>query len=285
MVKGFRFKNQLANAEVDARIHQKILNNIDGIFYGMELNQTSNSITVSEGLCEVAGRPIAVVGSETVNIATEVAYCVLVVEIDLSKETTINNFEQAQIKVLTSTTDYPSSTKQDINIYNGENTLYQYELARFKTSSNGITDFQDTRTFLDFHNIYNSIQTEYRKVLTDLKNELASVTNGSAYILKDNFVVIEGSLEIPTNQFGTKIIDFPNGFNYENSIVISNGISVIGGKGFNYVGDYKDTSDMMNNSLYRRINVTYNGINIDIKNPDPTEYMIVHYKIVLMKIP
>lgn len=58
MIKGFRFTNQLSNAEVDARIHQKILNNNDGIFYGMELSHTNNSITISEGLCEIAGRPV-----------------------------------------------------------------------------------------------------------------------------------------------------------------------------------------------------------------------------------
>ena len=32
MIKGFRFTNQLANAEVVARIHQEFLNKNDGIF-------------------------------------------------------------------------------------------------------------------------------------------------------------------------------------------------------------------------------------------------------------
>ena len=68
MIKGFRFTNQLSNAEVDARIHQEIFNKSDGIFYGMELSYTNNSITVSEGLCEIAGRPVGIVGSETVEV-------------------------------------------------------------------------------------------------------------------------------------------------------------------------------------------------------------------------
>ena len=61
MIKGFRFTNQLANAEVDARIHQEFLNKNDGIFYGMNISKTNNSITIAEGLCEIAGRPVAVI--------------------------------------------------------------------------------------------------------------------------------------------------------------------------------------------------------------------------------
>lgn len=48
MIRGFRFTNQLANAEVDARIHQEFLNKADGVFYGMELSKTTNAITISE---------------------------------------------------------------------------------------------------------------------------------------------------------------------------------------------------------------------------------------------
>lgn len=183
MIKGFRFTNQLANAEVDARIHQEFLNKADGIFYGMELTNATNSITISEGLCEIAGRPVAIIGNETVTTSTESLYCLLILEVDLSKETTKDVFNQVAFKVLTSSTAYPTVTQQDINKYNGTDKLYQLEFARFRTGSSGITEFKDTRKFLNFNGIYGAMQKEYRELLQQLKQELANVENGSAYML------------------------------------------------------------------------------------------------------
>lgn len=183
MIKGFRFTNQLANAEVDARIHQEFLNRADGVFYGMELSKTTNAITVGEGLCEIAGRPVAIIGNETVTTSTESLYCLLILEVDLSKETTKDIFNQVTFKVLTSSTAYPTVTQQDINKYNGTDKLYQLEFARFKTGTNGITEFKDTRKFLNFNGIYGAMQKEYRELLQQLKQELVNVENGSTYML------------------------------------------------------------------------------------------------------
>ena len=198
MIKGFRFTNQLANAEVDARIHQEFLNKNDGIFYGMELSYTSNSITVAEGLCEIAGRPVAVIDSETVNVGTENLYCLLILEIDLSKDSTKDVFNQASFKLLTSSTSYPTVTQQDINKYNGSNKLYQLEFARFKTGTSGITDFKDTRKFLSFSGIYAQIKSDCDSVINQIKQELANVKDGSSYLLKSGGK-INGDLEVSNN--------------------------------------------------------------------------------------
>ncbi len=184
MIKGFRFTNQLASAEIDARIHQELLNKNDGIFYGMELSNTASSVTIDEGLCEVAGRPIAVIDTETVSASTENFYCTLVLEIDLSKESTKDVFNQAYFRILTSTSEYPLATKQDINVYNGTNTLYQLEFARFRSGTSGITDFKDTRKMLNFSGIYNQINNECQNVLNQIKEELKNVEDGSIYELK-----------------------------------------------------------------------------------------------------
>ncbi len=198
MIKGFRFTNQLANAEVDARIHQEFLNKNDGIFYGMNLSRTNNSITVSEGLCEIAGRPVAVINNETVAVTTSSLYCLLILEIDLSKESTKDNFGQVSFKLLTSSTSYPSVTRQDINKYNGSNKLYQLEFARFRTGTNGITDFKDTRKFLSFSGIYAQIKSDCDSVINQIKQELANVKDGSSYLLKSGGK-INGDLEVSNN--------------------------------------------------------------------------------------
>ena len=198
MIKGFRFTNQLANAEVDARIHQEFLNKNDGIFYGMNLSRTNNSITVSEGLCEIAGRPVAVINNETVAVSTESLYCLLILEIDLSKESTKDSFSQVSFKLLTSSSSYPSVTQQDINKYNGENNLYQLEFARFRSGTNGITEFKDTRKFLSFSGIYAQIKADCEAVMEQIKQELANVKDGSAYLLKSGGK-INGDLEVSNN--------------------------------------------------------------------------------------
>ena len=195
MIKGFRFTNQLANAEVDARIHQEFLNKNDGIFYGMELSYTNNSITVTEGLCEIAGRPIAVIDSETVNVGTENLYCLLILEIDLSKDSTKDVFNQASFKLLTSSTSYPTVTQQDINMYNGSNNLYQLEFARFKSGTGGITEFKDTRKFLSFSGIYAQIKADCDAIINQIKQELENVEDGSSYLLKSGGK-IDGDLEV-----------------------------------------------------------------------------------------
>ena len=199
MIKGFRFTNQLANAEVDARIHQEFLNRNDGIFYGMELSYTNTSITVAEGLCEIAGRPVAVIDSETVQVSTENLYCMLILEIDLSKESTKDIFDQVSFKLLTSSTSYPTVTQQDINKYNGTNDVYQIEFARFRSGTTGITDFKDTRKFLNFTGIYEQIKNDCKKVIEEIKQELKNVEDGSAYLLKKGDGKIEGDLEITDN--------------------------------------------------------------------------------------
>ena len=199
MIKGFRFTNQLANAEVDARIHQEFLNRNDGIFYGMELSYTNNSITVAEGLCEIAGRPVAVIDNETVQVGTESFYCILILEIDLSKESTKDIFNQVSFKLLTSSTSYPNVTQLDINKYNGTDKVYQLEFARFRSGTTGITDFKDTRKFLNFTGIYEQIKNDCKKVIEEIKQELKNVEDGSAYLLKKGDGKIEGDLEITDN--------------------------------------------------------------------------------------
>lgn len=206
MIRGFRFTNQLANAEVDARIHQEFLNKNDGIFYGMNLSKTANSISISEGLCEIAGRPVAVIGSETIQTSTNSLYCVLVLEIDLSKKSTKDTFEQVNFKILTSSNNYTNVTQQDINIYSGTNKIYQLEFARFRTGANGITDFKDTRKFLNFTGIYAQIKTDCETIMSKLKadcettieqieKELENVKDGSSYLLKSGGK-IDGDLEV-----------------------------------------------------------------------------------------
>ena len=181
MIRGYVFPNQLASNEVDSMVFRKMLDNNDGVMNGMNLSTTATSITVGDGNMMIAGRPVGVVGGETIAVGTDVAFCKLVMEVDLSKTATVSEFSQAALKIIKSTTAYPEVTQNDMD--NG-GTIYQVELAQFKTGLNGLSEFTDTRTFLDIKSIYTAITEEYRAVLEELKEELKDVEAGSAYVLR-----------------------------------------------------------------------------------------------------
>lgn len=190
------------------------------------------------------GRTFAVVGEgETVEVEANQSgslYCILVAEIDLTKESTKSNFEQVSFKILSSTSSYQNLTKQDINSGNVSDTLYQYEMARFKVNSSGIVDFQDRRTFIDVDNIYKATKTEYRATLEQLKQELANAKDDSVYMLKDNVAVITGEMQLnasPSTNFidfvyTRKLIDLPAGFTADNTIIVSFGYRELENEGY-----------------------------------------------------
>lgn len=152
-----------------------------------------------------------IVGTETIQISSGNFYCLLVLEIDLSKESTKEIFNQVSFKILTSSTAYPSLTQQDINRINGSNKLYQLEFARFKTSANGITDFQDKRTFLNFNSIY-----------AEIEQHIQDIDSGALYIQKSDIAIVQGTI----NSSDTYVsIRYPNGFYFDNCVILS----VLGG--------------------------------------------------------
>ena len=297
MIKGFRFTNQLANAEVDARIHQEFLNKNDGIFYGMELSYTNNSVTIAEGLCEIAGRPIAVIDSETVSASTESLYCLLILEIDLSKDSTKDTFNQVSFKLLTSSTSYPTVTQQDINKYSGTDTVYQLEFARFKSGSTGISDFKDTRQFLNFDGIYTQIKANCENIIEQIKQELASVEDGSAYILRNNIVVLNGITNIHvdadsslSHQFN---LNYPSGFNKNNTIILAFGSRRADNEalGFSFgTLSVSTASALISTSIGKKVTLNEDDMlcniyfNYNGASHNAYDYKF-EYKIVLMKLP
>lgn len=197
MLKGHVFYKQLFGNPIFALFINTFLNGKDGVSdnygEGMEMTTTANTVTIHTGAVCVQGRFLEEDTQTEIPVGDENAFCKLVIEIDLDKENTEEDFQQAYYKLVKGATDYPSLVQQ--NIVKNNAGVYQYELARFKTTVNGITDFQDMRTFLNFNSIYDALQTEYRAVLLQLQKELASVKDGSAYLLKDGGS-IDGKVEV-----------------------------------------------------------------------------------------
>lgn len=186
MLKGHVFKEQIFGNQIFALFINTFLNGQNGVSNnyknGMQVTYSSSTLTVQSGAVCVQGRFLEEDTSTDISAGTDSSYCKLVIEIDLDKQNTESQLSQASYKIVKSTSGYPNLTQNDIVKNNAG--IYQYELARFKTSSSGISEFQDMRTFLDFDSVYEQIQTQFQSVLDELEEELASVEDGSAYLLK-----------------------------------------------------------------------------------------------------
>lgn len=211
MLKGHVFSKQLFGNPIFALFINTFLNGKNGVSNnyknGMAVTSSGSTVTIDSGAVCIQGRFLEEDSSRTITAGTDNAFCKLVIEIDLDKQNTESEFVQGTYKIVKGTSSYPNLTQT--NIVKNNSGVYQYELARFKTSASGITEFTDKRTFLDFDSIYDAIETEYKAVLEQLENELANVQNGSAYILKNGGGKIEGSLEV-TNNFKSNNITSDN---------------------------------------------------------------------------
>ena len=99
----------------------------------------------------------------------------------MSKDNTDTNFTQGQFRILTGQSSYPALTQQKLT----ENTgIYQYEFARFRALSTGITDFVDNRTFLDYNSIF-----EY------IENQIEMIEDNSLYVTKNDFNPVKEKVE------------------------------------------------------------------------------------------
>lgn len=186
MLKGHVFSKQLFENPVFAAFINTFLNGTDGVSNnfknGMQITYSGSTLNVDSGLVCIQGRFIEEDTSTEVPAGNDNSYCKLVIEIDLDKENTESELNQVAYKIVKSSTGYPNLTQS--NIVKNVSGIYQYELARFRNGLNGISDFQDMRTFLDMQSIYNQITTEYQAVLKQLEAELSDVKDGSAYLLK-----------------------------------------------------------------------------------------------------
>ena len=276
MLKGHVFKNQIFGNQIFALFINTFLNGRNGISNnyknGMNVTYSGSTVTVDSGAVCIQGRFLEEDTSTDISAGTDDSYCKLVIEVDLDKQNTASEFLQGTYKVVKSTSAYPTLTQTDIAKNNSG--IYQYELARFRTSASGISEFQDVRTYLDFDSIYAQIENEYRVVLEQLEQELANVQDGSAYVLNSKFATVVGM----TNYKGTSVSTgflYPSGFNKDNCVVLSCMLQPLDNN-FDAIGGWNDKAK---NSL-----VTLdNEINLTISDPNVIDnyYSI---KITLMKV-
>lgn len=197
MLKGHVFSRQLFGNPIFALFINTFLDGANGVSdnykNGMEMSHSNNSITVQSGAVCIQGRFVEEDTYSTIPVGTDVAYCKLVIEIDLDKQNTESELNQVEYKIIKGASAYPNLTQT--NIVKNNAGVYQYELARFKSTGNGITDFQDMRTFLDFTSIYSQIITRLTSVLSDFNTQFQTLFNSSESDLQDLIDQIQSELD------------------------------------------------------------------------------------------
>ena len=185
MLKGHSYDKQIYYSVADRIINNTFLNGSNGIFEnegaGCALSYTNNTVTVSNGFFIVQQGLTEVVNSETLSVILDGSYCILVYELDMSKDNTDTSFTQGQFRVLTGQSSYPALTQQKLTENAG---IYQYEFARFRALATGISDFVDNRTFLDYNSIF-----EY------IESQIEMIEDNGLYVTKNEFNPVKETVE------------------------------------------------------------------------------------------
>ena len=137
-IRGITFSKQSVSSNDDSHIYKVLLNGRNGKTKGCKMTFETNDIYVSDGYFFAANRLIEIQSTETIEtpvVSAGTTYCRLVFEVDLTKTNTNSAFNQGYFKILSSQTDYPAITQEDLD--NGGN-VYQLPFARFTKTIDGI---------------------------------------------------------------------------------------------------------------------------------------------------
>lgn len=155
MIRGHVFAYQTFSNEAFALFMDFLLAHKSGVIKGCAVSNTSSSVSLGSGYLWIKGRPIQIVGTETIDVANDSMYNIFCLVVDLSRTNTTESFTQAYTTIVKSASDYPTLTQQDLT---DGGTVYQFPLAKFKTTNGVISDFVNMVERIDYNSIYQLIQ-------------------------------------------------------------------------------------------------------------------------------
>lgn len=140
-IRGITFSKQAVSSNDDSHIYKTLLGGRNGRTKGCKMTFGTDEIYISSGYFFASNRLIEIQSTETVStpiVSSGTIYCRLVFEIDLAKTNTNTTFTQGYFKVLSSQSDYPAITQEDLE--NGGN-VYHLAFAKFTKGVSGISSF------------------------------------------------------------------------------------------------------------------------------------------------
>lgn len=257
MLKGQVFKGQLFEDQIFAIFINTFLNSKNGIINdyknSMKVTAGNNSVTIQSGAVCIQGRFLEEDTETTIEATTETAFCSLVIEINLDNINTSSEFNQGYYKILKNATNYPALIQDDIAGMNAG--IYQFELARFKTSLNGISDFVDLRSYIDYESLYKEIQ----KKLDSTTDEIVQEVEKKLPIIRDGSIVIyatdSSAAQLFTQEELQKLFGITKGFSTDriSGCVVNGDTKAFSG---NCIGMRIESS---NHNLYAVLDQTVSG--------------------------
>lgn len=215
MIRAVTFDKQLLKSEDFAHQVNYFYQGKMGVTRGCTITtNTDGDLVVADGYFTIYGRLIRNVGNTVVDVpavASGTLYSILVFEVDLSKENTIDTFNQGSFKIVSNASAYPTLTKQDLD--NG-GTIYQLEFCRFENKVTGIANLTDTRTILSL-----SMYTQY----SDIINNATTTTSGKVLDARMG-KALQDSITTNVQTINTSLtpIDFTNSITYSGGISTKN---------------------------------------------------------------
>lgn len=140
-IRGITFSKQSVSSNDDSHLYKVLLNGKKGRTKGCGMTYGTDDIYISEGRFFAGNRAVEISSTETIAspvVSSGTTYCRLVFEIDLSKTNTNTTFNQGYFKILSSTSEYPAITQEDLD--DGGN-VYQLPFAKFVKTIEGISSF------------------------------------------------------------------------------------------------------------------------------------------------
>lgn len=197
MLKGHVFDEQLFGSEIFAVFTNTFLDGENGVVQGfgnsMAVSVNGSDLTIQSGVVCIQGRFLQEDTSSTITAGTTPAYARLIVEINLNEVNTENTFLQGSYKIITDNSTYPTLTQTDI--VNNVSGIYQYSLGRFQITANGIANYVDERTYLDFTSIYGEISEHISAI--DNEKIFMPIGSGCDYygneLPNENYMWADGS--------------------------------------------------------------------------------------------
>ncbi len=147
MVKGETYDKQLFESDAFRHFINIFLNKQSGVTKGCEITKDTQNITVAAGCFVIQGGLLKETTGTDNAIPTEAGYYKLVYEIDLSKTNNKDEFKQGSYKFVKAIGDYPKLTQEDLD---EGGTIYQLPFCQFRITEEGIQDFADIRTRVNY---------------------------------------------------------------------------------------------------------------------------------------
>lgn len=165
MVKGETYDKQLFESDAFRHFINIFLNKQSGVTKGCEITKDTQNITVAAGCFVIQGGLLKETTGTDNAIPTEAGYYKLVYEIDLSKTNNKDEFKQGSYKFVKAIGDYPKLTQEDLD---EGGTIYQLPFCQFRITEEGIQDFADIRTKINY-GIYEKREKTLWKNANDLQ--------------------------------------------------------------------------------------------------------------------